>query len=50
MRSQKRLNIIYDGQCGFCVRALNVVSALDTKRVFSFYDANQQETFERFTE
>lgn len=50
MSLPKTLNIIYDGHCGFCIRALNVVGALDTRRALHFYDAHQPETFARFPE
>jgi len=45
----KTVSIIYDGRCGFCVRALNIVRALDTLGKLNFYDAHQPETFERFS-
>jgi predicted DCC family thiol-disulfide oxidoreductase YuxK len=44
----KSLNIIYDGQCGFCIRALNLINAMDVCSKLSFYDAHQPSTFERF--
>ncbi|HYY56363.1 MAG TPA: DUF393 domain-containing protein [Pyrinomonadaceae bacterium] len=44
----KELNIIYDGQCGFCIRALKVVRALDVRGALRFYDSHRRETFERF--
>ena len=50
MNSFKPLNVIYDGHCGFCIRSLNVVRALDTRGVIHFYDAHQPETFARFPE
>ena len=44
----KTLNVVYDGHCGFCIRALNVVRALDVRHALRFYDAHQPETLERF--
>lgn len=44
----KTLDIIYDGHCGFCIRALSLISALDVGQRLSFYDAHQPSTFERF--
>ncbi|HEX8145365.1 MAG TPA: DUF393 domain-containing protein [Pyrinomonadaceae bacterium] len=46
--SLKSLDIIYDGRCGFCIRALKIVRALDVLRKLSFHDSHQAETFERF--
>jgi predicted DCC family thiol-disulfide oxidoreductase YuxK len=34
------LDVIYDGQCGFCVRSLNVCRALDVRSAFRYHDAN----------
>lgn len=48
MSSPKRLNIIYDGQCGFCIRALRVVKALDVRRALRFYDSHNPKTLELF--
>ena len=33
------LDVIYDGQCGFCVRALRICRALDVRRALRFHDA-----------
>jgi predicted DCC family thiol-disulfide oxidoreductase YuxK len=33
------LDLIYDGQCGFCVRALRVCRALDVRGALRFHDA-----------
>lgn len=44
----KTLDIIYDGQCGFCVRSLIVVRAFDIYRTLRFHDSHQPETFEQF--
>ena len=48
MGASKTLNIIYDGQCGFCVRALRIVQALDLKGRLRFYDSHQPDTFMQF--
>lgn len=50
MGGSKALNIIYDGRCGFCVRALRVVRALDLYGRLRFYDSHRPCTFERFPE
>lgn len=34
------LHVIYDGQCGFCVRSLKVCRALDVRGALRFHDAN----------
>lgn len=34
------LDVIYDGQCGFCIRSLKVCRALDIRHAFRFHDAN----------
>ena len=36
----KRLNIIYDGQCGFCIRSLKFVRKFDMHRALSFHDSH----------
>jgi len=36
------LHVIYDGRCGFCVRALMVCRTLDVRGGLRFYDANAQ--------
>src|SRR2546422_6873946 len=50
MSSPSELSIVYDGHCGFCVRALNAVTALDSRRVMRLYDAHDPETYGRFPE
>ena len=50
MSTQKTLNVIYDGQCGFCIRALNIVQRFDLHNTLRFYDAHRPETFEQFPE
>ena len=37
------LNVIYDGQCSFCVRALKVCGALDMRRALCFHDATARQ-------
>ncbi len=37
------IDIVYDGQCGFCVRALGLVRRLARRSVFRFHDANDSE-------
>jgi predicted DCC family thiol-disulfide oxidoreductase YuxK len=44
----KTVSVIYDGRCGFCIRALDVVRRLDIRGKLSFYDAHDPQTFERF--
>jgi predicted DCC family thiol-disulfide oxidoreductase YuxK len=34
------LDVIYDGQCGFCVRSLKVCRALDVGRALRFHDSH----------
>lgn len=48
MSKGKTLNIIYDGKCGFCIRSLKVVSALDVRGVLRFHDFQQVSTFQEF--
>jgi predicted DCC family thiol-disulfide oxidoreductase YuxK len=44
----KTLNIIYDGQCGFCVRSLQIVRNLDLYHTLRFYDSHWSETLATF--
>jgi acetyl esterase len=44
----KRVNIIYDGDCGFCVRSLKVLSALDVWGLLRFHKSQNAETFAQF--
>jgi predicted DCC family thiol-disulfide oxidoreductase YuxK len=37
------LHVIYDGQCGFCVRSLKVCRALDVRGALRFHDANARQ-------
>jgi predicted DCC family thiol-disulfide oxidoreductase YuxK len=48
MGARQTINIIYDGECGFCVRSLRVVRALDVRGALRLYDSHSPETFERF--
>lgn len=50
MSTGKTIDIIFDGQCGFCIRSLKVVRALDIRGALRFHDANQPETLELFPE
>jgi predicted DCC family thiol-disulfide oxidoreductase YuxK len=34
------VDVIYDGQCGFCVRLMRMCRAVDVRRVLRFHDAN----------
>jgi len=34
------LDVIYDGQCGFCIRSLKVCRALDIRGALRYHDAN----------
>lgn len=38
------LDVVYDGQCAFCIRALTVVSRLSRRNVFRYHDANDHAT------
>jgi predicted DCC family thiol-disulfide oxidoreductase YuxK len=45
------LHVIYDGQCGFCVRALRLCRLLDVRRALRFHDATARpEIHARFPE
>jgi predicted DCC family thiol-disulfide oxidoreductase YuxK len=45
------VDVIYDGQCGFCIRSLRICRALDVRRVLRFHDANARgEVDARFPE
>ena len=48
MKAAKVVNIIFDGDCGFCRRSLRFIEALDLRRVLRFYDSRQPETVEHF--
>src|ERR1700730_9251621 len=50
MSTSNRIDIIFDGQCGFCIRSLRVMRALDIRESLRFYDANQPGTLELFPE
>jgi predicted DCC family thiol-disulfide oxidoreductase YuxK len=42
MRDRELIHIIYDGQCGFCVRSLKVARTSDVRGVFRFHDATDR--------
>ena len=45
------LDVIYDGQCGFCVRSLKVCRAVDVRGALRFHDANaRQKVYASFPE
>jgi predicted DCC family thiol-disulfide oxidoreductase YuxK len=46
--SSKTLNIIYDGQCGFCVRSLKIVRRFDVYRTLRFHDSHRADTLADF--
>jgi predicted DCC family thiol-disulfide oxidoreductase YuxK len=46
--ARKTLNIIYDGHCGFCIRSLRIVKALDLTGAFRFHDSHVPETLVQF--
>jgi predicted DCC family thiol-disulfide oxidoreductase YuxK len=37
------LHIIYDGQCGFCIRSLKMCRALDVRHALAFHDATRRD-------
>ena len=48
MSAAKVINIIYDGDCGFCQRSLRFIKAFDLRQAFRLYDSRQPDTFDRF--
>jgi predicted DCC family thiol-disulfide oxidoreductase YuxK len=40
MNSAAAVDVIFDGQCQFCIRTLNLIKAVDTNRIIHFHDAN----------
>ena len=46
--SFKKLDIIYDGQCGFCIRSLQVVRSLDLYRTLRFHDSHRPDSLAKF--
>jgi predicted DCC family thiol-disulfide oxidoreductase YuxK len=50
MSTGNTIDIIFDGQCRFCIRSVNVVRALDILGTLRFHDANRPETLELFPE
>jgi len=50
MKSTKEVNVIFDGQCDFCIRSLELVRACDRAGLIRFHDAHDQQTFIEFAE
>lgn len=50
MSTRRTIDIIFDGQCGFCIRSLQIVRALDIRGALRFHEANRPETLELFPE
>ena len=48
MSNNGTIHIIYDGQCGFCIKSLKVIKALDVRGVLRFHDAHESRTFDEF--
>lgn len=48
MSSSRTVHIIYDGHCGFCIRSLNAIGALDVRGVLRFHDLHESRTFDEF--
>lgn len=48
MRRREPLDLVYDGQCGFCLRALRIVRTLDVFRRIHFHDAHDPRAIEAF--
>jgi predicted DCC family thiol-disulfide oxidoreductase YuxK len=48
MRKRQLINIIYDGECSFCIRALDVSRKLDGRGALRFYDSHSAETLKLF--
>jgi predicted DCC family thiol-disulfide oxidoreductase YuxK len=44
----KTLHIIYDGHCGFCMRSLKIVKALDVWNRLRFHDSHDPKTYQLF--
>ena len=36
------MDVIYDGQCSFCIRVLRICRTLDRRRTLRFHDANDR--------
>ena len=41
------LHVIYDGSCGFCIRALRVCQALDWRHRLSYHDSHDRAEIDR---
>lgn len=48
MTTPKLINVIYDGECAFCIRSLEMFRAADVQRRLRFYDSHQRQTLARF--
>jgi predicted DCC family thiol-disulfide oxidoreductase YuxK len=48
MMAPTTLNIIYDGRCEFCIRALHIVRALDLNGSCRFHDSHSPQTLAQF--
>ncbi len=46
----KPLDIVYDGHCGFCMRSLNVVKALDIYEKLRLHDSHDPAILQHFPE
>src|ERR1051325_8444965 len=46
----RELHIVYDGECGFCVRSLKLVRALDVFGRLRFYDSHDPQTIQQFSQ
>ena len=50
MSTSETIDIIFDGQCGFCINTLKLVRALDIREALRFHDARRSQTLELFPE
>ncbi len=41
------LSVIYDGSCGFCIRSLKFIKAVDLRKRLVFYDFHQKDEIQR---
>ena len=46
----ERLHVIYDGQCGFCIRAMRLCRRLDVRGRLRFHDGTRQQIASEFPE
>jgi predicted DCC family thiol-disulfide oxidoreductase YuxK len=47
MTQAATLHVIYDGRCGFCLRALRICRALDWRDRLAFHDSHDRTTIEK---